>query len=66
MLAAEVQHPTVHTHFLSDQSLNAAPVSRIRSATSSGSGSVLKLKHVLPCIRFFNAGEMLFVSTGHM
>jgi len=26
----------------------------------------MKLKHVLPCIRFFNAGETLLASAGHM
>ena len=55
-----------HTHFSSLHRLNAASVSRVRPVINSGSGSVLKLKHVLPCIRFFNASGMLFMSGGHM
>ena len=45
----------VHTHFFSLHCWNAASVSRLSAAISSGSGSALKLKQVLPCIRFFKA-----------
>ena len=55
-----------HTHFFSLHCWKAASVSRVSAAISSGSGSVLKLKHVLPCIRFFKAGVMRVSITGHM
>jgi hypothetical protein len=49
----------VQIRFLSDHCLNAFSASRFNSATSSGSGSSLKLKHVFRCIRFLSAPEML-------
>ena len=57
---------TVHTHFFSLHCWNAASVSRLSAAISSGPGSLLKLKHVLPCMRFFKAGAMRVASAGHM
>ena len=56
----------VHTHFCSLHCWNAASVSRLSAAISSGPGSLLKLKHVLPCMRFFKAGAMRVASAGHM
>src|SRR5262245_45435354 len=43
-----------------------AAVSFLRSASNSSFGTALKLKHVLPCIRFFSAGEISFSSVGDM
>ena len=54
------------SQFRARQSPSAALVRSFRPAISSGSGPVLKLKHVLPCMRFFRAGEMFFASTGHI
>src|ERR1022692_678151 len=55
-----------HSHFFFPQSLNPSPVSSFKSAISSGSGTLLKLKQALPCMHFFSRGEMLFRSSGHM
>ena len=52
------------SHFFSLHMATPAAVNRFNSATNSGSGSVLKLKHVLPCICFFNAGETPLASAG--
>src|ERR1700722_9079835 len=54
------------SHFFSPQSLNPSPVTSFKSAISSGSGTLLKLKHALPCMRFLNRGEIVFVSSGPM
>ena len=53
-----------HAHFFPRHCFNPAAVNFFSSESAAGSGGALKLKHVFPCIRFLNSGEMVLVSDG--
>src|SRR5262245_51708802 len=45
-----------HNHFRSPQKRRLSAVMVLRSSRTSASGLALKLKHALPCMRFFKPG----------
>jgi hypothetical protein len=53
---------SVQSQPLEAKSFTVESVIRFSSASSARSGGALKLKQVLPCIRFFSSGEMLLPS----
>jgi len=53
-----------YSHFFAAQSVSASFVSLSSSFSRSGSGCFLKLKHVLPCIRFFKSAGIALCSVG--
>lgn len=60
------QHKTGYSHFRSDQFFTLASVSCFSSFSNSDAGTALKVKQLLPCIRFFKSGKMSLFNSEHM